>query len=133
MNIMRKIARACYYGTLTWAVTLILCGLPLLNKISEIWPWITMMAVAVIVESLFGTSPRIILELAIDMGVGAIGVMIAKFSVEVPFYQNLASQFSIPRMSALIIYIVVAFTAQLEVRSKRERREHRSRRRETEE
>ncbi len=125
MNIFKKIFRAMYYAMITWAITLILCGFPFIKELSEIWPWITMAVMAIVVESLFGTSPRIVLELIIDMGIGAICVLVHQFLTDLPLFQDLSSQFSIPRMDVLVIFIVVAFVSQLEVRSKREKRSRR--------
>ena len=120
-DVIKKVARMFSVGFVGWGIYLILQGLPLIGEISLL-RIVMIIVVALFVEIMFGITPKLPLELVIDILVGCSYGFMAEKAAEVEFISTISSQFSIPAMDMLLCLMLVAFVAQLEVRSKSEKR-----------
>ena len=116
----KKMERSAYYALIAWAVLLIVCGIPMLDKFFWLWVATVGGVMAVVVENLFGSSRAMVIEWVIDMVIGALWFVLAEYSGTWSFIGKIGSEFSIPRMSVLLGFFIVALVAQFETRPKSE-------------
>ena len=115
----KKTARAAYYGVIAWAVSLIALGMPVISNFETHVTIIAMCFLAATVE-VKSAKAFSLFEFAIDVVVGAVIFGFSKFLLGLEFMTHIASLFSIPRMTMLIAFMIVAMAAQTEIRFKPE-------------
>ena len=115
----KKTFRAAYFGIVAWAVTMILLGLPVISNFETHVTIIAMCFLAATVE-VKSAKTFSLFEFAIDVVVGAVVFGFSKFLLGLEFMTPIASLFSIPRMTMLIAFMLVAMAAQTEIRFKPE-------------
>ena len=121
MNLTKKINRAVRYGMMAWAMMLIVTGVGALREFA--WVFVTFIAtfLAFRVEKLFSRlNKKLIVECCLDLLVGLMWFVVVQYTASMKLIQAIGSEISIPKMSILLGYIIIAFVAQLEVRIKRE-------------
>lgn len=121
-DVIKKVVRSFVVGFVGWGIYLILQGLPLIGQIHDLLQIVMICVVAIFVEGTFGITPKLPLELAIDVFVGYSYRILAEKAYELEFVSTMSNQFNIPSMDMLFCLVLVAFVAQLEVKSKSEKR-----------
>jgi len=114
----KKTYRAAYFGVIAWALSLIVLGMPVISSYATHVTIVAMCFLAAMVEAKSGKFS--IFEFAIDIVAGATFFGFAKVLLKLEAMASVASHFSIPRMSTLLAFILVAMVAQTEIRFKPE-------------
>ena len=119
-TVVIKFGFALKAALMAWAVMLLITGMPVISLQKNICvgtSWAIAAIVAVAVE-LYTGRENLLVEFIFDFVVGFVWFVLCEVTSDVEFIQNIGGAFSIPKMSILIGYIIIALFAQMEIRFK---------------